>query len=402
MQKNAAEDNSCVFESLYLFREPGISCVSFCEDGKLLALGASQEILLYELASGEVTKRIRISQEPETIFVTKQGQIAVSGAPASDKQNNDTSGYSEQVLSRYDAGSYIRLYSPDDNAEPLSLRCGHDSMKGSVEFVHVFMEGEDGTLSGICKTSVPVDQDVDGSEFYEDYDYRVIWDTANGNILSVTESQKNASVAAASGDDNLLLLLGSKGSQLFRVHSKMIRPGYRICNSDMKMPQAHNDGESILSAGNTGMLYIKGIRRNLTDAELTALRSGNAETGVQQGEMPPAAVGGRIMCDYDKDYDPGHDERFMAMYEDAFGEQYDPCTVPQIPVVSLFFAGEKTPCYTLFLPEIYPFAYRKEIFVSASFSSGDKTFTVVTKAASYTFELSSGRCMAISTREEAR
>ena len=58
MQKNTEQNHSGIFEPLYVFREPGIRCASFCGDGRLLALGASQEVLIYELASGKITKRI--------------------------------------------------------------------------------------------------------------------------------------------------------------------------------------------------------------------------------------------------------------------------------------------------------------------------------------------------------
>ena len=385
MQKNTEQNHSGIFEPLYVFREPGIRCASFCGDGRLLALGASQEVLIYELASGKITKRIGIRQKPEAVFVTRQGKLAVCGVPVSDEQERDPV-------------SYISLYDPQEPAKPLPLHCSHASRDGSLESVYAFTEGRDGTLSGFCEWSEPEDWDSDGSVFYRNYDCRVTWDTANGSILLAAEMQKYASVAAASGDDNLLLLLGPEESRLFRVHSKMIRPGYRICKSDMKMSPAYETFWSLRCESPSGMFCVGGYGHSLRDAELIALRDDGAEGGARQNVGLPVPVGGRIVWDHDKDYDPGYDEHFVTMYEDAFGEQFRPD--PLIPVLSLYFAHERTPCCTLFLPEIYPIEYSEKMFAGAQFAADEESFTVVTKAATYTFELSSGRCLEMRAKDE--
>ncbi|MFQ9985432.1 MAG: hypothetical protein ACLRVS_06250 [Lachnospiraceae bacterium] len=141
----------------------------------------------------------------------------------------------------------------------------------------------------------------------------------------------------------------------------------------------------------TGLLRIMVSGRNLTDAELNALRAGVTLAGKEEDGPFPAPVGGRIVWDHDKDYDPGYDEHFVTMYEDAFGEQFRPD--PMIPVLSLYFAHERTPCCTLFLPEIYPIEYSEKMFAGAQFAADEESFTVVTKSAAYTFELSSGCCL---------
>ena len=52
MQKNTEQNHSGIFEPLYVFREPGIRCASFREDGRQLVLDTSRELLLYNFDGG--------------------------------------------------------------------------------------------------------------------------------------------------------------------------------------------------------------------------------------------------------------------------------------------------------------------------------------------------------------